>query len=52
MKITLEIPDSSVMLMVNALYRAGDDLRLTSAGITDPGDGERVTLDGAEDVVQ
>lgn len=52
MKVLLEIPDSTAMLVVNALYRAGDDLRLTSAGITDPGDWERVTLDGVEEVKQ
>jgi hypothetical protein len=52
MKITLEIPDSSVMLTVNALYRAGDDLRLTSACVNDPGDGEKMELDGIEVVKQ
>jgi len=52
MKITLDIPNSSVMLVINAMYLAGDDLRLTSACINDPGDGEKVELDGVEVVKQ
>ena len=52
MKVLLDILGSTAMLVVNALYRAGDDLRLTSVGITDPWDGERVELDGVEVVEQ
>lgn len=52
MKITVEIPDTSEMLMLNALYKSGEDLRLTSAGVTLPHDGETVTLDAVREVAQ
>ena len=52
MKVSFDIPGSTAMLLAIALYWDGDDLRLTSAGITDPWDGERVELDGVEVVEQ
>lgn len=48
MRITIEAPDTATIVTVNALYRFGNDLRLTSACVTDPGDGEAIVLDVEE----
>ena len=52
MKLTIEIPDKSVMVTVNAVYVVGDDLRLTSACNPEPKNGEKMTLDGMDSLMQ
>lgn len=52
MNIMIEVPDSTVIITLNALYRAGDDLRLASTCVTDPGDGEKVALEPEQSVKQ
>lgn len=48
MRIVIEVQDTTTMMMVNAMYRSGDDLRLVSACVTDPGDTELVELEGSD----
>ena len=45
----MDVPDSTAILTVNALYRYQDDLRLVSGCVTDPGEGQEITLEGLDE---
>ena len=53
MRVIFEIPDNATDIVINALYDVGDEIKLTSAVVSDPVDGVIYELhESAPEVMQ